>query len=191
MVENTEDANLLMPGAEDIVEVRLPTWGEIIMGWVKPTFLFALLTVLVLFLLYVGSAATNIFFTSVDNHSLIVARGTFVGNVAPQNSKVYVSTTAADEATFMSNLKVGFTGVPDAAVVRVRSGLYDQIQLQDGNLLVNGKSLGPAGSVTINNGTQARLSRQYVAECLSGACGKAGNLLLVPQQNVYGEVKRN
>jgi hypothetical protein len=180
-----------MPGAEDIVEVRLPTWGEIVMGWLKPTVLFALLTAVLLFVLYVGSAATNIFFASVGGESLVVARGTFVGNVAPPNSKVYVSTSTPDGANFLSNLKTGFLGVPDPAIVRVRSGLYDRIKIQGGELLVNDKSVGPAGSVTINNGSSAKLSRQYVAECVSGSCGKVGSLLLVPQQNVYGEVKRN
>lgn len=179
-----------MPGAEDIVDVRVPTWWEIIVGWLRPTLLFALLTAALLFILYVGSAATNIFFVSVNDQSLIVARGTFVGNVATPNSRVLASTSTPDPANFVNNIKVGFFGVPDGAVVKVRSGLYDQISLEGNNLLVNGKVAGPAGNIVIKGSNSAKLSRQYVVECISGACGKPGDLLLINQQNVYGEVKR-
>ena len=190
VIEEAENANLLMPGTEDIVDVRVPAWGEIIIGWLRPTLLFALLTAALLFILYVGSAATNIFFTTVGNQSLVVARGTFVGNVAPLNSRVLVSTSTPDSANFLNNIKVGFFGAPDQSVMKIRSGLYDRISLSNGNLLVNDKNIGPAGSVVITGNGSAKLSRQYVVECVSGSCGKRGNFLLIDQQKIYGEVKR-
>lgn len=191
VVENAESPSLLMPGTEDIVEVRFPTWGEIVLGWVRPSALFLLLTGVLLLLLYVGSAATNIFFANVNNQGYVVARGTFVGNVAPLNARVYASTSTADGRNLLANVRTGFLGAPDAAVVRIRSGLFDQLRVTNGMLYVNDRPLGPAGRVSITGGNgTARLSRQYVVECQQGACGGSGTLLVLPQANVYGEVKR-
>jgi type IV secretory pathway protease TraF len=172
---------------DEIVTVAEQTWASLIFGWVRSIAIFALLVGLTGVILYTLSASTVIFAASVNSHVYIVARGTFVGDVAPVGHEVYISETTPDSRTLVSRLQTGYLGADKPAIVKIRSGLYDTVGIQDGQLYVNNKAIGSSGNLALQGG---RLSQQYVVECVSGACGTPGAYQVIAQRQVYGEVKR-
>jgi len=74
--------------------------------------------------------------------------------------------------------------------VRVASGLYDAVSVSGQRVLVNGHDVGPAKGLRITGGNTVRLNKQYLTQCEYGACTTPGTWLVVPQAQVYGEVKR-
>ena len=184
---------LAFAGVPEIVEIKEQSWFSIIGSWFKGVILFLLLAVAVLVVVYGSLAATVMFITPVNGTNTLVARGTYVGGIPENGSKVLVSSSENAPDEFVGKIKVGFLGVPDAAVLKVESKTqYDKVTVVNGKVTVAGKAvkgtlLDPKTGKAMTNDS-FRLDNQYVTSCSAGAC-KEGTLVIVGPKRLFGEVK--
>jgi hypothetical protein len=189
---NSEKPKLNLAGVQDIIEVREETWGSIIAGWVKSILLFAVFAAFLLALVYTALSATIIFIAPAGHGSyILVARGTFVGGIAPKGSSLYVSNSSSNPQDFLNNIKVGYTGAPSAAIVEVESSQFASVDISGSNVSIKGvqvagkyvgKEAKESGSVT------RQLNNEYLVKCESGSC-VPGTLYIISQSQIYGQAK--
>lgn len=192
---------LSMPGAHDIVEVQEESWSSIIFGWAKGALAFVAVAFVLIGLLYSGLAAFLMSYVPTDSESSSrswVVRGTWseTGNQPPFDSTVVISKTVPSTDDWIENIKIGWIGITDPAVVLIKSTPFDELHIFDGKVTnvnsseAQGKLVSSLAFDSVAEDTQSyKLKNQYLVECVSGSC-EAGTYFIIDENHIYGEVRK-
>lgn len=187
-----EKPALAYDSSSEIIMFSEESWLRISLSWLKTSFLFLLSAMLIFTVMYGTLAASLLFATPVDGKVTVVARDTFLGGIPSKGDITVVSPTQAAGKNPIDRLKEAGLGIKDAQIVKVLSGATDSIQITEGGFSVTGEEPGSYNGTLINtSGNKVvgsfKLERQYIAECVSGAC-TPGTYVVVEDANIYGEL---
>lgn len=176
----------------DIIMFAEESWLRISASWLKTSFLFLLSAMLIFTIMYGTLAASLLFATPINGKVTVVARDTFLGGIPAKGDVAVVSPSQAAGKNPLDRLKDAALGIKDAQVVKILSGPNDSIQMSQGGFSVSGEESGSySGDLFSTSGNKVtnsfKLEKQYVAECISGAC-TPGTFVIVEDKNTYGEL---
>lgn len=178
----------------DIIMFSEESWFSILGSWIKSALLLCLSALLIFAALYTVLAATLFFVTGVDDKPVFVARNTFLGGVPSVDDMILVSKTTPSSTDPLSRLQSAFLGIDEPAIVKVLTEPTDNVTASGGKVTVTGKNPNTYDGAFVNDKGEASslnqtiMTDQILVECVSGSC-TAGQLFLVKNDNVYGEVK--
>lgn len=175
----------------DIIMFSEESWLAISLSWLKTSFLFLMSAMLIFTIMYGTLAASLLFATPIEEKVTVVARDTFLGGIPSKEDLVIASPSQAAGANPLDRLKEAALGIKDAQIVKVLSGPNDNVQITSTGFVVSGEEPGSYNGVLANAEgaivqTSFQLGKQYVAQCVSGAC-TPGAFIIVEDANVYGE----
>lgn len=176
----------------DIIMFEEESWLRISLSWLKTSFLFLMSAMLIFTIMYGTLAASLLFATPIDGKVTVVARDTFLGGIPSKDDIAVVSPTQAAGKNPLDRLKEAGLGIKDAQIVKILSGPNDTIQIREDGFVISGEESGSYnGALVSTSGNKViasfKLEKQYVAECVSGAC-TPGAFVVVEDKNTYGEL---
>lgn len=176
----------------EIIMFSEESWLQISLSWLKTSFLFLMSAMLIFTIMYGTLAASLLFATPINGKVAVVARDTFLGGIPSKDDVIVVSPTQAAGKNPLDRLKEAGLGIKDAQVVKVLSGPTDNVQIKEGGFAISGEESGSySGDLISTSGNKVvasfKLEKQYIAECVSGAC-TPGTFVVVEDKNTYGEL---
>lgn len=187
-----EKPALAYDSSSDIIMFSEESWLRISLSWLKTSFLFLMSAMLIFTIMYGTLAASLLFATPVAGKVTVVARDTFLGGIPAKGDVAVVSPSQAAGKNPLDRLKEAGLGIKDAQIVKILSGPNDNIEMKEGGFNVTGEESGSyPGDLISTSGNKVvnsfKLEKQYVAQCVSGAC-TPGTYVIVEDKNTYGEL---
>lgn len=184
-------------GHSEVSEVREPevritrgTYGRLIVRRIITMTGFSLLALIVLYLCFAATWMRVV--PTLSGSGLVPVKNvTYDGGIVPADVEILVDRANPQDSDLLSHIKQSFVPSDDAAVVRVITGPYGEMQWGQPNILtVDGNPIGVPfppdsdGKSPIDE-FNPFLRDEYVVECVSGAC-EVGDAFIVHKDNIYG-----
>lgn len=109
---------------------------------------------------------------------------TYPGGIVPEGELIVANTSASQGDGLLDRMRQAVVPSASTVLVKVKAGPYGRVAWAPSGLTtVDGKSLG----IILRKDPETKLlNKQYIGECLGGAC-EVGEGVMIPEGNIYGE----